>query len=244
MNSRLLATFAFAGLISLGLPLTASADTPISAFRWDSGAVLATDRIFRGQQQTDGKPAVSGEVKLSHDSGVYAGIWAGNLDLGRGTGTHAEVDYFVGWGRRDGKWSVNTGYLYRQRPSDTMSLDFQEATASVAYDLGGVRPGVGVYYSWDYFQGGTSTYSYANLRLSVGTVQGVQLIGIATAGHYDFSNGAIGDYNDMDLRLIAKRGSWEYSIGYSGTDVRAAHSGLLTRDNAGGRLRAQVLVMF
>ena len=244
MESRLLATFALVGPISLGLPLTASADTPGGAFRWDSGAVLATDRIFRGQQQTDGKPAVSGEVKLSHDSGVYAGIWAGNLDLGPGTDTHAEFDYFVGWGQRYGKWSVNTGYLYRQRPSGTMSLDFQEATASVAYDLGVVRPGVGVYYSWDYFQGGTSTYSYANLRVPVGTVHGMQLIGIATAGHYDFSNGAIGDYNDMDLRLIAKRGAWEYSIGYSDTDVRAAHSGLLTRDNADARVRGQVLVMF
>jgi uncharacterized protein (TIGR02001 family) len=244
MKSRPLAIFALAGLISLGLPLTASADTPASAFRWDSGAVLATDRLFRGQRQTNDKPAVSGEVKLSHDSGAYAGIWAGNLDLGPGTDTHAEFDYFAGWGQRYGKWSVNTGYLYRQRPSNTMSLDFQEATASVAYDFGAVRPGIGVYYSWDYFQGGTSTYSYANLRVPVATVQGVQLIGIATAGHYDFSNGAIGDYDDMDLRLIAKRGSWEYSIGYSDTDVRASHSGLLTRDNAGARLRAQVLVMF
>ncbi len=243
MKSRLFDILAFAGLTSLALPV-AAADAPASAFHWDSGAVLATDRVFRGQRQTGGDLAVSGEVKLSHDSGAYTGIWAGNLDLGPGTDTSAEIDWFAGWGKRYDKWSVNAGYLYRQRPSGTMSLDFQEATASVAYDIDGVRPGIGMYWSWDYFQGGSSIYTYANLRARLGDVLGMRLIGIATAGHYDFSNGAIGDYNDMDLRVIAKRGDWEYSVGYSDTDVRSAHSGLLTRANAGPRLRAQVLVMF
>lgn len=241
MKSPLLASLALAALTSTA---SAAPEAPAGPFHWDSGAVLATDRIFRGQRQTGDNPAVSGEVKVSHDSGVYAGIWAGNLDLGPGTHTSAEIDWFVGWGKRFDKLTVNTGYLYRQRPSNTMALDFQEATASVGYDLGAVRPGVGFYYSWDYFQGGTTTYSYANLRSRLGSVMGTRLIGIATAGHYDFSNRAIGDYNDMDLRVIAKRGDWEYSVGYSATDVRPSRSGLLTRHEAGPRLRAQVLVMF
>ncbi len=244
MKSRTLASAAIAALASILPPLATAADAPAGPFHWDSGAVLATDRIFRGQRQTGDNPAVSGEVKVSHDSGAYAGIWAGNLDLGPGTHTSAEIDYFAGWGRRYDKWTVNTGYLYRQRPSNTMSLDFQEATASVAYDIGGVRPGVGVYYSWNYFQGGTTTYGYANLRARLGDVMGTRLIGIATAGHYDLSNRAIGDYNDIDLRVIAKRGDWEYSLGLSDTDVRPSRSGLLTRNECGPRLRAQVLVMF
>lgn len=244
MKSLLLAIPLLAGLAALGLPLTACADEPASAFRWDSGAVLGTGRVWRGQLQTDGRPSVVGEVKLSHASGAYAGIWAGNLDLGPGTDTHIELDYFVGWGQRYGAWSVNAGYLYRQRPSDTLSLDFQEVTASVAYDFGVVRPGFGVYRSWDYFQGGSSTYSYANLRVPLGSGQGVQWLGVATAGHHDFSRAAIGNYNDIDLRLIAKRGSLEYSLGYSDTDVEPARSGLLTRDETGPHWRAQVLVMF
>jgi uncharacterized protein (TIGR02001 family) len=246
MKSTLLATFAFAGLISIGLPLTAAADEPAaaSAFRWDCGAVFGTSRMWRGQQQTDGHVAVSAEVKLSHDNGAYAGIWTGNLDLGPGTDTKAEIDYFVGWGKRYGKWSVNTGYLYRQRPSGTMALDFQEVLASAAYDFGVVRTGVGVYYAWDYFQGGRSTYSYGNLRVPLGTVKGAQVTGSVAAGHYDFSNRAVGNYNDIDLRLIARSGSWQYSVGYSNTDVKASQSGLLTRDKAGARARAEVLVMF
>src|SRR6218665_215236 len=127
MKSRLLAAF---GVSFAGLPLNASAQEPASAFHFDSGVVLGTSRMWRGQQQTDGHVAVSGEVKVSHDNGAYTGIWAGNLDLGAGTDTHAEIDYFAGWGGRFGRWIINTGYLYRQRPSDTMSLDFQEVTAS------------------------------------------------------------------------------------------------------------------
>lgn len=235
---------ALACLAALSVPLAAQAEAPTGDFRFDSGAVLGTARMFRGQLQTGGKPALSGEVKLSHASGVYAGIWGGNLDLGPGTDTSAEIDYFVGWGHRQGAWSVNTGYLYRQRPSSTMSLDFQEVTASVAYSFGRVRPGAGFFYSWDYFQGGTSLYSFANLRMNVATVGDVKLIGVATAGHYAFSNRAVGNYNDMDLRLIAVNGRWEYSVGVSDTTVDPSRSGLLTRDKAGARARAQVLVMF
>ncbi|WP_077034822.1 TorF family putative porin [Pelomonas sp. KK5] len=242
MKSRSLAPFLLAGLAAPGIP--ASAAEPASTFHWDSGAVLGTSRMWRGQQQTDGKLALSGELKLSHDGGAYAGIWAGSLDLGPDTDTQAEIDYFVGWGRRFGKWSVNAGYLYRQRPSATMSLDFQEVTASVSYDLGAVRPGGGVYYSWDYFQGGRSTYVYLNLRAPFGTVHGFHLTGSAAVGHYDFSNHAIGNYEDADLRLIARRGAWQYSVGLSDTNVRASTSGLLTRDRSGARARAEVLVMF
>lgn len=240
-----LSLLAASGLALLGQPLIASADEPAaSAFSWDSGAVLGTSRVWRGQLQTDGRPGVVGEVKLTHTSGVYAGIWAGNLDLGAGTDTSYEFDYFLGWGKRYGKVSLNAGYLYRHRPSDTMSLNFQELTASVAYDMGVVRPGLGVYYSWDYFQGGKSTYTYANLRAPLGKLDNVQFTGVATVGHYDFSNHAIGNYNDIDIRLIATRGTWHYSVGYSDTDVDPAKSGLLARDKTGPRWRAQVLVMF
>ncbi len=241
-----LAPLAPLALLALTLPLAAAAAEPAtaSAFHWSSGAVFGTSRMFRGQQQTDGQAAVSAEVKLAHDNGTYAGIWAGSLDLGPGTDTKAEIDYFVGWGKRYGKWSVNTGYLYRQRPSSTLSLDFQEVLASAVYDFGVARTGVGVYYSWDYFQGGNSTYTYANLRVPFGLIKGAQVTGSVAAGHYDFSNRAVGNYNDIDLRLIARSGSWQYSVGYSKTDVKASQSGLLTRDRAGGRARAEVLVMF
>jgi uncharacterized protein (TIGR02001 family) len=232
----------------LCLPSIAAAEAPASeparSVHWNNGAIVGTDYIWRGQSLTDGKPSLVGEVKLSHDNGFYAGIWAGNLDLGPQTDTSVEIDYFLGWAKRYGPVSLNVGYLYRQRPSDALALDFQEASVSASYDFGVARLGASGYYSWDYFQGGRSTYHSANLSVPIAQPHGVRLVAIATAGHYYFSNRAIGDYDNVDLRLVAKHGSLEYSVGYSDTTVDPARSGLLTRDESGSRWRAQVLVMF
>lgn len=225
-------------------PAGAMANEPEGSWRWHNGAAVATDSVWRGQSLTDGKPAIIGELKLAHDNGVYAGIWAGNLDLGPGTDTSAEIDYFLGWANRIGKLYVNAGYLYRQRPSDALSLDFQEITIFASYDFGVARVGAGSYHSWDYFQGGSSTYGYANLRVPLGRPYGVQVSAVLAAGHHDFSNRAIGNYGNVDLRLIAQRNAWSYSIGYSDTDIDPARSGLLTRHQSDARWRAQALVMF
>lgn len=235
---------ALACLAVFGRPAIASAGESEGSLHWSNGAVLATEYVWRGQSLTDGKPSIVGELKLNHDNGAYAGIWAGNLDLGPGTDTSVELDYFVGWGKKFGKVSLNTGYLYRQRPSDTLPLDFQEVSVSASYDFGFARAGVGSYYSWDYFQGGNSIYNYANLRVPLAKPYGVPVSLVAATGHYDFSNRAIGNYSNIDLRLVAQRKKWEYSIGYSDTDVDPARSGLLTRDQSGARWRAQALVMF
>lgn len=241
MKQRMLA---LACLASLGPPAVASADEPHRSLQWNSGVGLATEYVWRGQSLTDGKPSIFGEIKLSHANGAFAGIWAGNADLGPQADTRAEIDYFLGWAKHIGQVYINTGYLYRQRPSETQSLDFQEVTAFVSYDFGSARLGAGGYYSWDYFQGGRSTYSYANLRVPVAKPHGVQILALATIGHYDFSNRAIGDYANLDLRIVAQYHSWEYSVGYSDTSVDPERSGLLTRDECDSRWRAQILFLF
>ena len=100
------------------------------AFQWSSGAAIGTDYVWRGQSLTDGKPYILGEIKLSHESGVYAGIWASNAELAPHAGTNAEIDYFFGWAKPVGPLNVNIGYLYRQRPSDTQSLDWPARIAN------------------------------------------------------------------------------------------------------------------
>lgn len=236
--------FALVFLAAFGPPALASAGESGGSFHWSNGAAVATEYVWRGQSLTDGKPAIFGELKLGHDNGAYAGVWAGNLDLGPGTDTKAEIDYFAGWAKRYGKAYVNAGYLYRQRPSDALELDFQEVSVSASYDFGWVRAGVGSYYSWDYFQGGHSTYNYVNLRVPLAKPGGIPLTAIAATGHHDFSNRAIGNYSNIDLRLVAKHKTWEYSVGYSDTDIDPARSGLLTRTQSNSRWRAQILVMF
>ncbi|MGH8027822.1 MAG: TorF family putative porin, partial [Pseudoxanthomonas sp.] len=116
----LLRLLAFLASASPALAQAGESDKP---FHWSNGAAISTEYVWRGQSLTDGKPAIVGELKISHGNGLYAGIWAGSLDLGPGTDTRAEFDYFLGWNKRYGKVYVNTGYLYRLRPSDTLELD-------------------------------------------------------------------------------------------------------------------------
>jgi uncharacterized protein (TIGR02001 family) len=239
--------FALLAPVLLGLHLPAvsmASEESHSPWHWSPGAAIGTDYVWRGQSLTDGKPYVLGEVKLSHDNGVYSGIWASTIDLGPHAGATAEFDYFVGWAKRVGRVSANVGYLYRQRPSSAQSLDFQEVTAAVSYDLGVARLGAGSYYSWDYFQGGRSIYNYASVSVPEARIRGVQVLATASGGRYDFSNPAVGDYDNVDLRAVAVYQRWEYSIGYSDTNVDRTRSGLLTRQECGPRWRAQVLVMF
>ena len=239
-----LAILILACLASLGPPSIAAQSEPPGSLQWSGGAILATDGIFHGQSLTADKPSISGEIKANLYSGAYAGIWAANIDLGPKTDTHAEIDYFIGRARKFGKLYINTGYLYRQRPSSTLSLNYQDVTVLVSYDFGIARLGAGTYYSWDYFQGGRSIYRYANLRVPIAKPHGVQLSAIATAGHNDFSNRTIGNYSNIYLRLVAQHGSWEYSVGYSDTNIDPLRSGLLTRNESGPRWQAEVLVGF
>ncbi|MBL8257368.1 MAG: hypothetical protein JNJ62_12265 [Pseudoxanthomonas mexicana] len=231
-------------LAGVAASLPASAVESDKAFRWANGAALSTETVWRGQSLTAGKTAVIGELKLDHRSGAYAGVWGGNIDLGAGTDTRVEFDYFAGWAKKMGKTYVNVGYLYRQRPSGTMDLDFDELTVSASYDFGGAVVGMSGAYAWDYFQGGRSLYTAANVRVPLGTLRGMPVSATLTAGEYDFSNRAVGDYRNVDLRVTARRDNWFYSVGYGDTNVDPATSGLLTRYESDGRWRAQVLVMF
>lgn len=235
---------ALACLVAFAAPSLASAVESDKAFRWANGASLATETVWRGQSLTAGGTAVVGEIKLEHRNGAYAGAWGGNIDLGPGTDTHVEFDYFAGWAKKMGKTYVNVGYLYRQRPSDTMDLDFDELTVSASYDFGGAVVGMSGAYAWDYFQGGHSRYTAANVRVPLGKPRGIPVTATLTVGDYDFSNRAIGDYRNVDLRVTARRDTWFYSVGYGDTDIDPATSGLLTRHESDGRWRAQVLVMF
>ncbi len=92
-------------------PLMASADGfgTISA-----NMALTTDYMFRGLSQTDNKGAVQGGFDWAHDSGIYAGIWASNVDFngetnsGRTWSDNLEVDTYLGFSNEIG----DTGFSY------------------------------------------------------------------------------------------------------------------------------------
>lgn len=86
---------------TMGMSAFAVSETvpsPIGDFDVSMTATLATDYIWRGQSQTQGKAAVQASLDVGHESGVYAGIWASNVDADVFGGASIEVDYYVGYG--------------------------------------------------------------------------------------------------------------------------------------------------
>jgi len=126
-------------LLSLAIavvPLTANAEGfgTVSA-----NAALTTDYYFRGISQTENDGAFQGGFDWSHDSGVYAGVWASNVAFGD---THIEVDTYIGFANDIGDTGI--GYdinLLRYNYNDadyetnelTFALSYSYFSASYSY---------------------------------------------------------------------------------------------------------------
>jgi uncharacterized protein (TIGR02001 family) len=52
---------------------------PVSPHAVTANIALASQYVFRGLTQTDGKPAIQGGVDYAHASGWYAGTWMSNI---------------------------------------------------------------------------------------------------------------------------------------------------------------------
>lgn len=89
-------------------------DLPITA-----NVAIATDYMFRGLSQTDNKGAIQGGLDYEHESGLYAGVWASNVDFdgetdsGRTWSDHLEVDTYAGFKNDIGDTGIgyDVGYL-------------------------------------------------------------------------------------------------------------------------------------
>jgi len=116
MNTRTLCLLAMAGGAG-----TAQAD-------WSATLTGASDYLFNGVTQTGHQPAVQGSLDWSGDAGLYAGLWASNVDFG--DDTEAEVDGYLGYRFefRPG-YSVDAGlafYTYHGG-RDSSDADYPEA---------------------------------------------------------------------------------------------------------------------
>ena len=110
---------------------TASVEEAASPF---SGSfTLATDYVFRGISQTQGDPAVQGNIEYTRafgESGLsaYAGAFGSNVDFA-GTDARIELDWYGGLrGSTSGiKWDAGVVYYSYPGAEDRLDLDYGEA---------------------------------------------------------------------------------------------------------------------
>jgi uncharacterized protein (TIGR02001 family) len=199
-------TFAFSGL---------AVSETFGDFDVSMTSTLATDYIWRGQSQTDGSPAIQGSLDVAHSSGVYAGIWASNIDSnvafpGNSGGADIEVDYYVGYGGSitdDISYDINvTKYAYDDA-SVWNSADIIPSISAYGATLG---------YKWNFDadSGKHSTYTWLSYEYELPYEIGIS----ASWGVTDAKAGG-DDYNDWSIGVSKTFVGLGWGLTYTDTDI-------------------------
>ncbi len=110
-------------------PGAATGDTaPPPALTTSGSAAIASDYRFRGVSQSDREMAVQGGITLSHESGLYAGVWGSNL-AGWGTfgGANMELDLIGGYkAKLADNATLDVGLTWYMYPGGADKTDFAE----------------------------------------------------------------------------------------------------------------------
>lgn len=95
---------------------------------------LASDYRWRGISLTQNQPAVQGGLNLTHQSGVYAGVWASNSDIKNGASV--EADFMFGYRHAfNDQTTLTLQYIDINYPGATSSFepDFSEFSVALSH---------------------------------------------------------------------------------------------------------------
>ena len=221
---------------------TASVEEAISPF---SGSfTLATDYVFRGISQTQGDPAVQGNIEYTRafgESGLsaYAGAFGSNVDFA-GTDARIELDWYGGLrGSTSGiKWDAGVVYYSYPGAEDSLDLDYGEAVLKVEYDFTLAKALAAVAYSPD-FQTGAGSGFYINGGADVALP--FEFLLFARIGRQwvdDNQRWALPDYTDWSLALARDLYGLTVSVGYYDTNIGKSNCG--GSDNCDARIMVGV----
>jgi uncharacterized protein (TIGR02001 family) len=117
------------------------ATTSVAQAEISGNVSMASDYIFRGVSQTDNQMAVQGGFDYEHDSGIYIGTWASNVDssfFDNGRDPQIELDLYAGYsGEFAENFGYDVGYIRYEYPSAD-SVDTNEWYASGSYSAGDI----------------------------------------------------------------------------------------------------------
>jgi len=200
-----------------------------SAMAWESesgawstsaSVALGSNYVWRGITQTDDEAAISGSFDVGHSSGLYAGVWASNVDFGDSVST--EIDYYAGFANDIGDTglSYDVGGLYYQYP-DGEDLDFFEVYGSLGYSF--LTAGMAytaaaddsdlegsIYYSLD------ASYDVGAITLAAGV------------GYYDFDDKDWKDYTNYKVGASTELVGFGLDLSYTDTDLNGADTDAIT----------------
>lgn len=209
----------------------APAETP--ALTVSGSAAILSDYRLRGVSQSDRDPAVQAAITLTHESGIYAGIWASNL-AGWGTfgGPNLELDYAAGYkAKLSDSGTLDVGVTLYTYPGGASKTTYFEPFAKLSGTTGPLTLLAGVAYApaqqalgkW-YVDGAAAaagTYTDPgdkedNLYLWGDAAVGIAGTPLTAKGHIGYSDG--NDGLGPNATSIAPTGTyWDWSLGVDAT---------------------------
>jgi len=139
---------------AVGVATSSHAQTTLDPPRPISIAVnagLASNYVFRGVDETDGRLEGFGGLDLSRGQ-VYLGTWASNVDLKPFGDAHAsaEIDGYGGWRPNLFGYDLDLGAIAYTYVDPAMREDYVEAYAKASRAIGPVSAGLSIYASPQY----------------------------------------------------------------------------------------------
>jgi uncharacterized protein (TIGR02001 family) len=125
-----------------------------------------SDYRFRGFSQSSEDPAVQGGITVTHDSGLYAGVWGSSISFYGNT----EFDLYAGYSTEVMPGlTVDAGLLYYLYPDrgSAANTDFFEPYVNLIGSFGPATVKVGVNYAWDQSALGDSSAIYVHAEPSI-----------------------------------------------------------------------------
>ncbi|RZJ94567.1 MAG: hypothetical protein EON88_12310 [Brevundimonas sp.] len=220
---------AAAVLAAAGLAFAAPASAEDVDVSFNIGAV--SDYVFRGFSQTDEEPAIQGGVDITTESGLYAGLWASNVDFY--DSTDAEVDAYIGYRTEAAgfAWDVGLiGYGYVNDPNGS-GYNYAEAKLAASRAVGPATIGAAVYYSPNFFGKADDEAVYYELNGAFTPFDKLTISGAVGQQKLDVSD----DYTAWNLGAsYALFGPVSLDVRYHGSDV----DGPLSDDRVVGGIKA------
>ena len=148
--------------------VAATPESPPGPVQFSANAVLLSDYRFRGTSYSLGKPVAQASVVASHESGLFAGVFASSL------GNHpvygaVEVDLFAGFAKPIAPAItaevILYYYYYPDRNPAIPHTNSFETAVQLTGDFGAFTPKVGAWYAWEQaaFGGSDNLYLFGDL---------------------------------------------------------------------------------
>ena len=234
-------------LCCMAAPAFAQEEAPPGPVIVSGNIALVSDYRFRGVSQSDKHMAVQGGLTVTHESGLYGGVWGSNL-AGWGTfgGSNMELDLVGGYKLPIGGMTVDAGLTWYMYPGGASDTDFAEPYVKLSGTLGPVTALAGIAYAPK--QQALGNYSATpqsrgqkkdNLYLWGDVSMGIPGTPVTAKAHLGYSNGnpglgpngtsvaPTGEYLDWLIGADYVLGPVTLGVAYVDTDISKRDSAYL-----------------